>query len=337
MVLMFDNLHSYTRPKVNARMAKMKSLISAKDISKADVVEIFGLAERILAQKILAQKVLNKKVLNKKTQEPKSEKSSLLRGRTVINLFFENSTRTRSSFELAGKRLGADVINISVANSSASKGESLLDTARTLNAMATDFLIIRHNKAGAPAMIAKAVDAFVINAGDGCNEHPTQALLDAFTLTQKLGDLNGKKIVICGDIRHSRVAHSNHHLLGMLGAEVVLCGPATLLPQQWQGNVSSDFDAAIIGADAVMTLRLQRERMQGSYVPSVREYFAGYALTRARLMTANPGCVILDPGPVMRGVSIESALVDDPTVSLILDQVEAGVAIRMAVLSKFSV
>ncbi|MBI1232981.1 MAG: aspartate carbamoyltransferase catalytic subunit [Alphaproteobacteria bacterium] len=263
------------------------------------------------------------------------KKHDPLKGLTQINLFFENSTRTQASFELAGKRLGADVVNFSVSASSTAKGETLADTARTLAAMNPDLLVVRHKASGAPDFIARETGLSVINAGDGTREHPTQALLDAFALTERLGDVGGRRILIVGDILHSRVARSNVLLLSLLGAQIRLCAPPTLLPadaDRWGVEVFHDLDDAIEGCDAVMTLRLQKERMSGGYIPSEREYFRFYGLTHRRMEAAQPGALVLHPGPMNRGVEIDGALADDEEVSLILDQVEAGVAVRMAVL-----
>ena len=259
----------------------------------------------------------------------------LLRGRTLINLFFEDSTRTRTSFELAGKRLGADVINMSVSASSVNKGETLLDTATTLNAMQCDLLVVRHDQSGAPALLAQKVEAAVINAGDGTHEHPTQALLDALTIRRRRGQLDGLIVAICGDIAHSRVARSNIYLLTTMGASVRLIGPPTLMPpgiEQLGVRVFHDMDAGLEGADIVMMLRLQRERMTRGLVPSAREFFRFYGLDAARLARAKPDALVMHPGPMNRGVEIDSAVADDPARSVIREQVEMGVAVRMAVL-----
>lgn len=258
-----------------------------------------------------------------------------LDGLAVINLFFENSTRTLASFEMAAKRLGADVINFAAGAASIAKGESLADTALTLNAMNPDVMVVRHKAAGAADFFAKVTGASVINGGDGAHEHPTQALLDAFTLTRRWGEVGGKRICIVGDILHSRVARSNVSLLNLLNAEVRLCGPATLLPadaDRWGVQVFHDLDEAIDGCDAVMALRIQKERMGPGLIPSDREYAALYGLNEARLDQAAPDCLVMHPGPMNRGVEIDGALADDPDRAVILEQVEAGVAIRMAVL-----
>jgi aspartate carbamoyltransferase catalytic subunit len=268
------------------------------------------------------------------------KKVPTLRGKTVINLFFEASTRTRTSFEIAAKRLSADAINIAASTSSVVKGESLIDTAMNLQAMAPDAIVIRHSSSGAPHQIAKIVNAAVINAGDGMHEHPTQALLDALTIRDSKGQIAGLKIAIVGDIQHSRVARSNAHLLSKLGAEVVLAGPRTLLPfglekqlVRAEGSVSfaRSIDEAISQADVVMMLRIQTERQAGGFFPSLREYAIHYGLNRRRLELAKPGVVVLHPGPINRGVEIDSDVADGPF-SLILDQVSNGLAIRMAVL-----
>jgi aspartate carbamoyltransferase catalytic subunit len=262
------------------------------------------------------------------------KKRSTLRGRTLINLFFEASTRTQSSFELAGKRLGADVMNMSVATSSVKKGETLIDTAMTLNAMRPDIIVVRHAQAGAVHLLAKKVDCAVVNAGDGAHEHPTQALLDALTIRRNKGRIEGLTVVICGDILHSRVARSNILLLSALGARVRVTGPSTLLPpgiERMGVEVFRDMRAGLDGADIVMMLRLQRERMQGGYIPSAKEYFRFFGLDEAKLSYAKPDALVLHPGPINRGVEIDSAVADGPR-SLIREQVEMGVAVRIAVL-----
>jgi aspartate carbamoyltransferase catalytic subunit len=262
------------------------------------------------------------------------KKRASLRGRTLINLFFEASTRTQSSFELAGKRLGADVMNMSVASSSVKKGETLVDTAMTLNAMRPDILIIRHQSAGAAALLAQKVGCSVVNAGDGAHEHPTQALLDALTIRQRLGDIEGKRVVIVGDVLHSRVARSNVLLLDTLGAEVVLVAPPTLLPvgvTGWPVTVSHDLDAELPVADAVLMLRVQAERMNGGFFPSAREYSVRYGLSEKRQAMLPGHAVVLHPGPMVRGMEIAFSVADSPQ-SAVLQQVSNGVHIRMAVL-----
>jgi aspartate carbamoyltransferase catalytic subunit len=263
----------------------------------------------------------------------------LLKGRTLINLFFEDSTRTRTSFEIAGKRLGADVINMSVSTSSVNKGETLLDTASTLNAMHCDLLVVRHAQSGAPSLLSQKVDAAVINAGDGTHEHPTQALLDALTIRRHKGRLEGLIVAICGDIAHSRVARSNMHLLTTMGSRVRVVGPPTLIPAEAARlgvEVFHDMKAGLAGADVVMMLRLQRERMSGGMVPSAREFFRFYGLDAEKLAFAKPDSIVMHPGPMNRGVEIESAIADHPTRSVIGEQVEMGVACRMAVLDVLS-
>jgi aspartate carbamoyltransferase catalytic subunit len=268
-----------------------------------------------------------------------SKKLDLLKGRTMMNLFFENSTRTLSSFELAGKRLGADVVNMNPRNSSVAKGETLIDTAVTLNAMRPDLLVIRHSASGAAQLLSQKVGCSVINAGDGRHEHPTQALLDALSMRRAFGDISGLTVAICGDVLHSRVARSNVALLGTLGAHVRLVGPPTLMPSgadRWGAEVHTDLKKGIAGADVVMMLRLQLERMQGALVPSTREYFRFWGLDREKLAVAAPGVRVMHPGPMNRGVEIDSEVADDPTISLIQDQVEMGVAARMAVLASLA-
>jgi aspartate carbamoyltransferase catalytic subunit len=262
------------------------------------------------------------------------KKVPTLRGRTVVNLFYEASTRTRVSFEIAAKRLSADAVNVSVSGSSVAKGETLLDTVRNLQAMAPDVLVMRHPASGAPYFVARRLAAAVVNAGDGMHEHPTQALLDAFTIRERKGTIASLRIAIVGDILHSRVFRSNVRLLTRMGSKVFVAGPPTLLPPEVEKlgvAVAPSVDDALDGADVIMMLRVQKERMQGAYFPSVREYFRLYALTRSRVERARKDVIILHPGPMNRGLEIESAVADGPY-SLILDQVTNGVAIRMAVL-----
>jgi aspartate carbamoyltransferase catalytic subunit len=257
-----------------------------------------------------------------------------LRGRTIINLFFESSTRTRTSFEIAGKRLSADVINFSAESSSLSKSESILDTARTLDAMAPDAVIVRHKVAGVPKRMADVLDAPVINAGDGAHEHPTQALLDLFTVLQEKGRIDGLTVTIVGDILHSRVARSNIYGFRKLGADVRVVGPPTRLPACVESHGVKAFTPlreGLEGADVVMALRIQHERLEGAYVPSVREYSAAWGLDRAKLRFAKEDAIVMHPGPINRGVEISHDLADRPP-SVILDQVRNGVAVRMAVL-----
>ena len=253
-----------------------------------------------------------------------------LDGLTIVNAFFENSTRTLLSFEIAANRLGAQVVTMQVEMSSIKKGETLEDTARTLNAMRPDALIIRHGTGGAPASIATIMDCPVINAGDGSGEHPTQALLDAATIRRRFGRIEGLKVAICGDLKHSRVAHSNIKLLTRLGAEVRLAGPPELLPDDFHGDGS--VDAAVDGADVVMMLRIQRERLDEEFGDAPGEYLERYGLNAARMAKAAPTAVVMHPGPINRGVEIDGALADDPERSLIILQVEMGVAVRMACL-----
>ena len=256
-----------------------------------------------------------------------------------MNLFFENSTRTQSSFELAGKRLGADVVNMSPRSSSISKGETLIDTAVTLNAMQPDLLVVRHASSGAASLLAQKVTCSVVNAGDGQHEHPTQALLDMLSMRRAFGRIAGLKVAICGDILHSRVARSNVGLLQMMGAEVRLVGPPTLMPaaaDRWGAAIHHDMRKGIEGCDVVMMLRLQLERMDGVMAPSQREYFRFYGLDREKLGHAAAHVRVMHPGPMNRGVEIDSEVADDLAVSLIQDQVEMGVAARMAVLASLA-
>jgi aspartate carbamoyltransferase catalytic subunit len=258
-----------------------------------------------------------------------------LAGLTQINAFFENSTRTLLSFEIAGKRLGADVVNLGVSGSSVKKGETLLDTATTLNAMRPDVIVIRHGASGAVQLISEKVDCPVLNAGDGRHEHPTQALLDALTIRRRKGRIAGLKVAICGDILHSRVARSNFMALAGLGAEVRAVAPPTLLPADVEAlgvTAFTDMDAGLADADVVMMLRLQTERMEGAYVPSTREYFRFYGLNEARLAKAASDVLVMHPGPMNRGVEIDGAIADDIARSAVTEQVEMGVAVRMACL-----
>jgi aspartate carbamoyltransferase catalytic subunit len=265
------------------------------------------------------------------------KKVPALRGRTVINLFFEPSTRTRTSFEIAAKRLSADAVNISISTSSVSKGETLLDTARNLEAMAPDCIVIRHSSAGAPLHLSRVCNAAIVNAGDGAHEHPTQALLDALTIREHKGSIDGLKISIIGDALHSRVARSNIYLLAKLGASISLAGPATLVPREFAGlieqgvRVEDRIEDAIDGADVVMILRVQRERQTDAFFPSMREYAVHYGLRINHLDLASPKAIVMHPGPMNRGIEISSEIADGGR-SLILDQVTNGVAVRMAVL-----
>ena len=297
--------------------------LSVSDYHRIDIENLLQLGEHYLSLSV-----------------QKSPERDILAGKTLINLFFENSTRTEKSFELAGKRLGADVISMNVATSSVKKGETLLDTAATLNAMNPDLLVVRHEASGAPSLLAQKVSCSVINAGDGMHSHPTQALLDALTLRQAFPEgLAGLRIAICGDILHSRVARSDVALFNMLGAEVRLIGPPTLVPMdadRWGADVFHDMETGLKGCDVVMMLRLQLERMSGAFVPSKREYFHFYGLDRKKLAFAKDGAFVMHPGPMNRGVEISSDIADDPDVSLITQQVETGVAMRMAILHALS-
>jgi aspartate carbamoyltransferase catalytic subunit len=299
-----------------------RHFISVLDLNEVEVANLLDLADGFVA-------------LNRQT----SKKLDLLKGRTLMNLFFENSTRTQSSFELAGKRLGADVVNMSPRSSSISKGETLIDTAVTLNAMQPDLLVVRHASSGAAALLSQKVTCSVINAGDGQHEHPTQALLDALSMRRAFGRIAGLKVAICGDVLHSRVARSNVGMLQMLGANVRLVGPPTLMPAQaerWGVEVFHDMRKGVAGCDVVMMLRLQLERMDGVMAPSQREYFRFYGLDREKLAFASPNVRVMHPGPMNRGVEIDSEIADDLAVSLIQDQVEMGVAARMAVLASLA-
>jgi aspartate carbamoyltransferase catalytic subunit len=296
---------------------RSRHLLGIEGLSASDITALLDLSEAAVAVSRQVEK-----------------KRSTLRGRTQINLFFEASTRTQSSFELAGKRLGADVMNMSVATSSVKKGETLIDTAITLNAMRPDIIVVRHNHAGAVHLLARKVDCSVVNAGDGAHEHPTQALLDALTIRRNKGRIEGLVVAICGDILHSRVARSNILLLGALGARVRVVAPSTLLPvgiETMGVEVFRDMRQGLRDADIVMALRLQRERMNGGFIPSAREYFAFYGLDEAKLAMAKPDALVMHPGPMNRGVEIGSTVADGAQ-SLIREQVEMGVAVRMAVL-----
>ncbi len=298
-----------------------RHLLGIEGLSPEEITGLLDLAEEFV--------VLNRQI---------EKKRASLRGRTLINLFFESSTRTQSSFELAGKRLGADVMNMAVANSALKKGETLVDTAMTLNAMHPDILVVRHHASGAVELLAQKVDGSVINAGDGAHEHPTQALLDALTIRRNKGRVEGLTVTICGDILHSRVARSNIILLNALGARVRVVAPSTLLPpgiERFGVEVSRDMREGLKGADIVMMLRLQRERMNGSFVPSTQEYAHYYGLDQKKLAYAKPDALVMHPGPMNRGVEIDSAVADGAQ-SLIREQVEMGVAVRMAVLEALS-
>ncbi len=292
-------------------------LLGIKGLAPEEIVGLLDLADQAAE--------LNRQV---------AKKQDILRGRTQINLFFEASTRTQSSFELAGKRLGADVMNMSVSSSSIKKGETLIDTAMTLNAMRPDLLVVRHYAAGAVELLSQKVDCSVINAGDGSHEHPTQALLDALTIRRNKGRIARLTVAICGDILHSRVARSNILLLNTLNARVKVVAPSTLLPAnaaELGAEVYTNMEEGIKDADIVMMLRLQKERMSGSFVPSTREYFHFFGLDHDKLKHAKPDALIMHPGPMNRGVEIDSAIADNHR-SVIQEQVEMGVAVRMAVL-----
>jgi aspartate carbamoyltransferase catalytic subunit len=294
-----------------------RHLLGIEGLSYDEIVGLLDLAEEFVD--------LNRQVEKKRTS---------LRGRTMVNLFFESSTRTQSSFELAGKRLGADVMNMSVSSSAMRKGETLTDTAITLNAMHPDIMVVRHHASGAVELLARKVDGSVINAGDGAHEHPTQALLDALTIRRNKGQIEKLTVAICGDILHSRVARSNIILLNALGARVRVVAPSTLLPpgmERFGADVSTDMREGLADADIVMMLRLQRERMNGAFVPSVQEYFHYFGLDAKKLAYAKPDALVMHPGPMNRGVEIDSDVADGAQ-SLIREQVEMGVAVRMAVL-----
>jgi len=300
----------------------LKNLLGIRGLSAEEITHFLDTAESF-----------------REISEREIKKVPALRGRTVINLFFEPSTRTRTSFEIAGKRLSADVINISASSSSVTKGETLLDTARNLEAMAPDLIVIRHPSAGAPHQLARVCRASVVNAGDGAHEHPTQALLDALTIRQHKGSFRRLRVAILGDLLHSRVARSNAHLLTTLGASVTLAGPGTLAPPEFASivgggglRVAGRVEEAIEGADVVMVLRIQRERQDKAFLPSLREYAVHYGLNRKRLELAAPDAIVMHPGPMNRGIEIASDVADDDTRSLILDQVSNGLAVRMAVL-----
>lgn len=300
-----------------------RHLLSISDFNRMDIEALLSLGEYYLDLNV-----------------QKAPRRSVLAGKTVVNLFFENSTRTEKSFELATKRLGGDVISMHIASSSVKKGETLLDTAATLNAMHPDILVVRHASSGAPALLSQKVSGSVINAGDGTHAHPTQALLDALTLRQAFdGEISGLRIAICGDILHSRVARSNIKLLSLLGCELRLIAPPTLLPtdiDQWGVDVFHNMKDGLEGCDVIMMLRLQFERMAGAFIPSKREYFHYHGLDRTKLSYAKPGALVMHPGPMNRGVEISSDVADDPKISLVTRQVAAGVAMRMGILHALS-
>ena len=295
----------------------MENLLGLKDLSKPDILRILDTAEEM-----------------KSVQKRSIKKVPALRGRTVVLLFFEPSTRTRTSFELAAKRLSADVINFSPSISSTTKGESLIDTAKTIEALGADILVVRDSHAGTPLLLSKNVNAAIINAGDGAHEHPTQALLDIFTIREKKKDINGLKVLIVGDILHSRVARSNIWGLQKLGAEVSVCGPATLIPSIFEKlnvRVYHSLDKALVDKDVINVLRIQRERQKQQYFPGLREYTTLYGLDKDKLKKAKPDAIVMHPGPMNRGIEISENVADGPQ-SVILEQVTNGVAVRMAVL-----
>ena len=296
---------------------KRKDLLGMQDLDAAEIITVLDTAASM--KEIAAREI---------------KKVPTLRGKTVVNLFYESSTRTRTSFEIAGKWLSADVINFSASGSSADKGESLLDTARNIEAMSPDVVVVRHKASGAPALLARHLRCGVVNAGDGAHEHPTQALLDLMTIPEKKGHLEGLNVTIVGDITHSRVARSDIHGMRKMGITVTVAGPPTLIPAQCQElgvKVSHRLEEAIAHADVIMMLRLQHERMQGGFIPSLREYSRVWGLTLAKLERCRPDVLIMHPGPVNRGVELAPEVADS-AYSVILDQVSNGVAVRMAVL-----
>ncbi|MEJ6707849.1 MAG: aspartate carbamoyltransferase catalytic subunit [Amylibacter sp.] len=293
-----------------------KHLLGIENLSRDDIVSILDLAEQYVT-------------LNRQSQK----RSDTLNGLTQINMFFENSTRTQASFEIAGKRLGADVMNMAMGASSIKKGETLIDTALTLNAMNPDLLVVRHPNSGAVELLSQKVNCAVLNAGDGRHEHPTQALLDALTIRRAKGRLHRLSVAICGDIAHSRVARSNIFLLNKMESRIRLIAPKTLLPtgiDQFGVEVFDDMAEGLEGVDVVMMLRLQRERMDGAFIPSPREYYHRWGLTAAKLAHAKPDAIVMHPGPMNRGVEIDGDIADDINRSVIQEQVEMGVAVRMA-------
>jgi aspartate carbamoyltransferase catalytic subunit len=308
---------AYQRPQLLAS----QHLLAVDDISPVEINALLDLAQSYVVE-----------------DSAPSKRSSVLEGQTQVNLFFETSTRTQSSFEIAGKRLGADVMNMAVSTSAMSKGETVLDTAMTINAMRPNFLVVRHQSSGAVELLAQKVSCAVINAGDGQHEHPTQALLDALTIRRRKGAIEGLTIAICGDVMHSRVARSNIHLLNKLGARVRVVAPSTLLPTgiaNFGVEVFRTMQEGLADADVVMMLRLQLERMSGSFVPSQREYYRFFGLDDEKLRRAKPDALVMHPGPMNRGVEIDSNVADGAQ-SVIREQVEMGVAVRMAVLDALS-
>jgi aspartate carbamoyltransferase catalytic subunit len=306
-----------TTARNSRRLIEGQHLLGIESLSAQEIVKLLDLGERYVE--------LSRQI---------DKRQAVLSGRTQINLFFEASTRTQSSFEIAGKRLGADVLNMAVSTSAISKGETVLDTAMTLNAMNPDILVVRHPSSGAAELLAQKVSCAVINAGDGQHEHPTQALLDALTIRRRKGRIEGLIVAICGDVLHSRVARSNIHLLNKLGARVRLVTPSTLLPtgaQNFGVEIHRNMREGVAGADVVMMLRLQLERMNGAFVPSAREYYRFYGLDEEKLKLAKPDALVMHPGPMNRGIEIDSNVADGVQ-SVIREQVEMGVAVRMAVL-----
>jgi aspartate carbamoyltransferase catalytic subunit len=309
-----EAVHNSTPPLTALRH---KDLLGIADMSPEEILLVLDTAE---AMKEVGQRPI--------------KKVPTLRGRTVVNLFFEPSTRTRTSFEIAEKRLSADTLNVAIGTSSVVKGETLVDTAMNIEAMAPSMIVLRHGSSGACHLLSRICRAAIINAGDGMHEHPTQALLDAFTIRERKGRIQGLKVAIFGDLLHSRVLRSNILLLSKLGVEVWVCGPATLIPpglDRYGVHVTTSVDAAVADADVIMMLRIQLERMQGGFFPSLREYFTTFGMTEARVARAKPDVIIMHPGPMNRGVEIASEVADGPF-SVILDQVANGVAVRMAVL-----
>ena len=297
-------------------MLSQRHLLGIEPLTQTDITTILDLAERYAID-----------------NRAGTQAARVLAGRTLINMFFENSTRTQSSFELAGKRLGADVMNMSMQTSSVKKGETLIDTALTLNAMRPDILAVRHGQSGAVDLLASKVNCVVLNAGDGRHEHPTQALLDALTIRRAKGRLHRLTVAICGDITHSRVARSNMFLLGKMESRIRLVGPRTLMPSgvdQLGVEVTDNMEEGLADADVVMMLRLQKERMDGGFIPSEREYYHRWGLDAAKLAHAKPDAIVMHPGPMNRGVEIDGLLADDINRSVIQEQVEMGVAVRMA-------
>lgn len=310
-----------TSPQRRKSILESQHLLAISDISKEESLALLDLADTYVE--------VNRQI---------EKRHAVLGGRTQVNLFFEASTRTQSSFEIAGKRLGADVMNMAVSTSAMSKGETLLDTAMTINAMHPDFLVVRHQSSGAVELLAQKVGCAVINAGDGQHEHPTQALLDALTIRRRLKRIEGLTVAICGDVLHSRVARSNIHLLNKLGASVRVIAPSTLLPpgiEKFGVDVHRNMADGLAGADVVMMLRLQLERMNGAFVPSSREYYRFFGLDEEKLRSAKPDALVMHPGPMNRGIEIDSNVADGIQ-SVIREQVEMGVAVRMAVLDALS-